>query len=131
MSFFFFGKLFFFFAFRREFYSSNDVTHLDVRDGRKTFLRVGVLRVEREEGSDSERHPRRNGFRADPKRDPAHDDDEAGRNISVEQVVAEPAPERQHHLEASEISCESKTRHSSIPSVRTLFSFRRRTRKSF
>ena len=48
--------------------------------------------------------PCRDSFRFDPERDPRHHDDEAGRDVGVEQVVAEAPPELEDHLQASEVA---------------------------
>lgn len=82
--------------------------YLDVRDGRESFLGVGVLRMEREEGGDAQRDSSRNGFRPDPEGDPGHDDDETRRDVRVEQVIAQASTERQDHFQASEIPCHTQ-----------------------
>ena len=79
--------------------------HLDVGDGREGFLRIGVLRVQREQRSDAERDTSRNGFRFNPEGDPGHDDYEASGNVRVEQVVTQSSPKRHDHLETREITC--------------------------
>ena len=53
---------------------------------------------------DSKGDSSRDSFWLDPERDPGHDDDEAGWNVGVEQVVAETPLELEDHLQASEPS---------------------------
>lgn len=67
-----------------------------------------MLRVQREQRGDAERDSGGHCLRPDPERDPRHDDDEARRDVRVEQVVAEPAPEREDHFQAREVACNGK-----------------------
>ena len=79
-------------------------SHLNVRDRRKRLLTVGVLRGKREKGSDTESDPSRDSLGLDPEADPGHNDDEAGGDVGVEQVVAETPLELEHNLQAGEVA---------------------------
>jgi hypothetical protein len=81
-------------------------TCLDVGDRRQRFLRIGVLRGEREQRRDAQGDPGRNRFRFDPERNPRHDDDQTRGDVRVEQVVAQPPLQREVHLQACEVTCE-------------------------
>lgn len=63
-----------------------------------------MLCGEREQRSDTERDPGRHSFRLDPEGDPRHDDDEASRDVGVEEVVAQASLEGEHNLQAGEVS---------------------------
>ena len=63
-----------------------------------------MLRAEGEEAGDPQRDPGWHGLRLDPERDPGHDDDEAGGDVGVEEVVAEATLEHEHHLQAGELA---------------------------
>ena len=73
-----------------------------------------MLRGERQQRRDAEGDARRNGLGPDPERDPRHDDDQTRRPVRVEQVIAQPALERKHNLQAAEVTCarsKNKTPH--------------------
>ena len=40
----------------------------------------------------------------DPEGDPGHDDDKAGGKVGVEEVVAQPPLELEHHLQTGEVA---------------------------
>lgn len=48
--------------------------------------------------------PRRDGFRLDPEGDPGHDDDQSGRDVRVEQVIAQSPAQIEDNLYAREVS---------------------------
>lgn len=52
----------------------------------------------------AEGDPRRDGFRLDPKGDPGHDDDQSGRDVRVEQVIAQSPAQIEDNLYAREVS---------------------------
>lgn len=52
----------------------------------------------------AEGDPRRDGFRLDPEGDPGHDDDQSGRDVRVEQVIAESPAQIEDNLYAREVS---------------------------
>lgn len=80
------------------------VDGLDVADGRQALLRLGVLRGQREQRGDAEGDTRGNGFGLDPERDPAHDHNQRGRDVGVEQVVAKAPLQIEDHRQAREIA---------------------------
>lgn len=79
-------------------------THLNVGDWWEGFLRIGVLRVQREQRRDPKRDTGWYGFWFNPERDPRHDNNEASGNVRVEQVVAQTSPERHDNFETREIA---------------------------
>ena len=57
-----------------------------------------MLGGEGEEGGDTQGDPGRYSLWLDPEGDPGHDDNEAGGEVGVEEVVAQPPLELEHHL---------------------------------
>ena len=86
----------------------SDMADLDVGDGRQRLLTVGVLGGESEEGGHPQRHPGRHRLRLDPEADPGHDDDEAGGDVGVEEVVAQPPLKHEDHLQTRKVTCRHK-----------------------
>ena len=70
-----------------------------------------MLGGESQQGGHSQGDPGRNGLRLDPETDPGHDDDQTGGDVGVEQVVAQPSLEHEHHLQACEVACREKLNH--------------------
>lgn len=66
-------------------------------------MRLGVLGGQSQQRCDAQRDPGRNGFRFDPERNPRHDDNQCRRDVGVEQMVAQPAPQIKHHRQAGEV----------------------------
>ncbi|GBM74345.1 hypothetical protein AVEN_113380-1 [Araneus ventricosus] len=67
------------------------VDGLDVGDGGQGLLGLSVLGGQGEQGGDAQGDPGGYGVGPNPERDPGHDDDEAGRDVGVEQVVSQAA----------------------------------------
>lgn len=67
-------------------------------------MTLGVLRREGQQGGYAERHSGWRRFRFYPEGDPRHDYDQAGWNVGVKQVVAEPTFQDKHYFEASEVT---------------------------
>ena len=84
------------------------LSHLNVKDRRKRLLTVGMLRGEREKGSDTESDPSRDSLGLDPEADPGHNDDEAGGDVGVEEVVAQPPLKHEDHLQTRKVTCRHK-----------------------
>ena len=78
---------------------------LDVGDRRQGLLAVGVLGGEGQQGGHAQGHAGGHGLGLDPETDPGHDDDQTGGDVGVEEVVAQPPLEHEHHLQTREISC--------------------------
>ena len=78
--------------------------YLDVGHGRQGLLTVGVLGGEGQERGHPQRDPGRDSLRLDPEADPGHDDDQAGGDVGVEQVVAQPSFEHEHNLQTREVT---------------------------
>ena len=68
-------------------------------------MTVGMLGGESEEGGDSQGDPGRHRLGLDPEADPGHDDDQAGWDVGVEQVVAQPPLEHEDNLQTREVTC--------------------------
>ena len=63
-----------------------------------------MLGGEGQEGGDPQRDPGGDSLRLDPEADPGHDDYQAGGDVGVEQVVAQPPLEHEHHLQTREVT---------------------------
>ena len=68
-----------------------------------------MLGGESEEAGDTQGDPGRNRLRLDPEADPGHDDYQAGGDVGVEQVVAQPPLEHEHNLQTREVTCRQDT----------------------
>ena len=53
---------------------------------------------------DSQRDPSRDSFWLNPERDPGHDDNQAGWNVGVEEIVTQSSFELKNHLQASKFT---------------------------
>ena len=69
-----------------------------------------MLGGQSEEAGDPQGDPGRYSLGLDPEADPGHDDDQTGRDVSVEQVVAQPPLEHEHNLQTREVTCRQNTK---------------------
>ncbi len=73
--------------------AEEDVDGLDVGDLGQGSVGGGHERRHGQDGGDAERNPGRRGLPVEPEGNPRDDDDQAGRNVNLDQVVAHRAHE--------------------------------------